>query len=76
METSCKAGKLIISDRSIHIITTIKNVLWSVRRDAVIAVSVERGAIQSTIEFGTAAGRYKAEGVGRDEAQKIALMFI
>lgn len=76
MEVSCKAGKLIISDRSIHIITANKYVLWAVQRSAAIAVSVERGAISSTIEFGTVAGKYKAEGVGREDAQKIALMFL
>jgi hypothetical protein len=75
METTCKQGKLIISDRSVQVVAPFNRVVWNVQRSAIIGVSVKRGALLNTIVFQTAAGQFKAESIAKGKTQEIVEMF-
>lgn len=76
LETPCKQGKLIISEKSVQVVAPFNNVVWSVQRSAIVGVSTKPAiAFTRTVEFRTAGGVFKAETVRNRKAQEIIALF-
>jgi hypothetical protein len=75
METTCKQGKLVISDRSVQVVAPFNKVVWNVQRSAIVGIDVKRGTFSNTVEFRTAAGTFKADTITKAKSQEIVQMF-